>query len=574
MSNRLPTIVSPIPRDLRTYLDRLRDILSEQGERRFVTAAELTQTTDVAYMLDLLEGQLTELQLHAALAARIDLIDGPVGTPGTIPYQIATEATARADGDAVGAASLASTAATLQTRINTHMDKLAAGAVDGDTYIQSSNYIPNLQGWRIAGAGDIEMSNALVRGEVIAEAPSGGYARMYSGNFMAYKNVPSVGVVPYKALTHVETGAGANNTLVTIPGYFSAQPKIIVSPASICTYDSTYDGQSQSLTCEARNIVETSPGSMVWQFTPVAQLSLAASTGATVANEPSGTQPGSWTSSTYTTQSGTISITPSVTLASYRGTGTSGGYYYRTVRWCVEYYDTATSLWVGGAWTTTDLGADVGASTVSTATHTFPSAGAWDFRIRCEGSDTGGTFSTGIIYDYSTGSNSRADLVEAIGEYGVYEALDYDLLPYTAPAGWQIYSAQYSITYQLVASAGSMQSAYARVFQQATEIDAVSVDSHGSADTGVVSRSGAYPMGAPTSSLTAHFWVAAYATSGGASDGGSAVIYSVSMTYNLRRAQTNSTTASNAFQFNSYGFSLSASTVLATGTLNWIAVGD
>lgn len=45
MSNkRLPTVTSDIPRDLRTFIDRLREILGSSGDERFVTAKELAST--------------------------------------------------------------------------------------------------------------------------------------------------------------------------------------------------------------------------------------------------------------------------------------------------------------------------------------------------------------------------------------------------------------------------------------------------------------------------------------------------------------------------------------------------
>lgn len=54
-----------------------------------------TTAVDPGWMLDLLEGQLSESQLVTDLNARIDLIDGPDDTPGTIPYQLAQEIAAR-----------------------------------------------------------------------------------------------------------------------------------------------------------------------------------------------------------------------------------------------------------------------------------------------------------------------------------------------------------------------------------------------------------------------------------------------------------------------------------------------
>ena len=41
MSNKLPSVTSDIPRDLRTYIDRVREIITGNGSDRFVTAQEL-----------------------------------------------------------------------------------------------------------------------------------------------------------------------------------------------------------------------------------------------------------------------------------------------------------------------------------------------------------------------------------------------------------------------------------------------------------------------------------------------------------------------------------------------------
>lgn len=68
-----------------------------------VTAANVTE------LLSVLNGAITTSQLAGALLSRINLIDGSAGTPGTIPYQIAQEAAARAT--AIGAESSARAAA-------------------------------------------------------------------------------------------------------------------------------------------------------------------------------------------------------------------------------------------------------------------------------------------------------------------------------------------------------------------------------------------------------------------------------------------------------------------------------
>ncbi len=202
MSNKLPSVTSDIPRDLRTFIDRVRELITSDGDNRFVTARELIaggvvdpgnggtvvkpgvrligtspaptnvtasaaiqniiiswdnpqyfghshaeiwgNSTDaigtavliglspgaiyvdsvgpsvsryywvrfvntldvigpynsingtlattgaaVSYLLTTLAGSITSSQLATSLNSRINLIDGPAGTPGTIPNQLA-----------------------------------------------------------------------------------------------------------------------------------------------------------------------------------------------------------------------------------------------------------------------------------------------------------------------------------------------------------------------------------------------------------------------------------------------------------------------------------------------------
>lgn len=81
-----------------------------------VNGVQATTGQDIATLLTLLTGQITESQLYAALGARINLIDG-VGA-GSVNARILTESTARISGDSANAALVT----TLQASIN------AAGA--------------------------------------------------------------------------------------------------------------------------------------------------------------------------------------------------------------------------------------------------------------------------------------------------------------------------------------------------------------------------------------------------------------------------------------------------------------
>jgi hypothetical protein len=454
--------------------------------------------------------------------------------------------------------------------------KLTAGSIATDQYIQSSNYVANTQGFRLDANGNAYLQNAVIRGtvfatdgqfvgEVIAEGVGGNRARMWAGNFEVYKNVPSVGVTLYKALSRFEAGVGVNNVALTIPGYFSAQPKIIVSPANIKLYDAGYANQSQSLQCEALSIVETSAGSMVWQFTPRATLSLAANAGQTVLNQTSGTISTGWTSSSYTTEANTVSISPNVTLSSTRGTGVAGNYYLRTVRWKVEYF--SGGVWVSGSWTTTNLSAVVSASITTNATFTFPSAGTWVFRIVTEAFDTGGTFTTGTEYETVTDSVSRSGVQSVTANTSGPTSVTLTYTPtYSLPSGWSYVSSSYTYIYSY---------SYSVAYNTTATISGGGL---------FITASGPFPSGTSGSaSNLSKTYTGGLALSINASatrDAGTnfgTVTFSVSSltgTVTRRRPLTNSTTASNSFSFNYYDFSLTAAQVLATGSLNWLAIGE
>ena len=75
------------------------------------TAGTLGETSpDVAYLLEMLSGQITESELYAALSARIDLIDAAEIVPGSVNARIKTETDARVSGDSALASQISSLA--------------------------------------------------------------------------------------------------------------------------------------------------------------------------------------------------------------------------------------------------------------------------------------------------------------------------------------------------------------------------------------------------------------------------------------------------------------------------------
>ena len=523
MSDRLPTVTSPIPRDLRVYLDRLRDILAAKGTSKLLTVADLvaagvlvTDATGVISPAGSPAGTPpSPLGVTATPAVRTILVEwtppaypghafaevwsggvDSLGTavllgmapgavyvdavgPGVARYywvRFVNEAGVAGPFNAVGG-----TMATTTPELTYLMDTLAeeygtgsaapffqvdtptviggvtipagtymkaafihdatidnakiadlavdnakiaavsAGKITTDVlgvgvYIESQGYSPGTAGWRVDASGAAEFANVAIRGtvyatdgqfngEVIAVSPSGEMARMFSGNFELYKNVPGAGLVKYNTLSRIETGVGLSGSVVTIPGYFSSPPTVIVSPQSLNTYDPGYPAQAQALRCEVTGLVENPAASQIWQFTPTATLNIAGNDGYVADGTSSGDVTVPWTSPTApTTPINTTSIDGAVTAASRHDVTATLGVNLpyslspygnvcavRAVRARVEYY--SGGAWLSGPWTSAVLAKSESAST-PLAPNVLPSAGAYPVRMRCEAADfmtVGGT---------------------------------------------------------------------------------------------------------------------------------------------------------------------------------------
>jgi hypothetical protein len=107
-----------------------------------------TTATDVASLLTTLNGAITTSQLVGSLVTRINLIDGSSATPGTIPYQIAAEATARAAAisaeSTARATAIAAEASARTAAINAEVDVLQDqinDLVTVPTYAGGTSYV-------------------------------------------------------------------------------------------------------------------------------------------------------------------------------------------------------------------------------------------------------------------------------------------------------------------------------------------------------------------------------------------------------------------------------------------------
>lgn len=436
----------------------------------------------------------------------------------------------------------------------------------------------------LAGAGAITVYNGA------PSVPNRDFVALTAGtiSFQRYRDGQ---YREYKSLKRVEAGSAPSGQTVTLPGYWDTQPKVTVSPQSLMSYLATYGAQDQTWACRADNLREDPAASGIWKFDAVAELQLSSAAGTTSINQATGdTASNSWDSSIYTLPANTHDITVNVQVKSKRGTGAhTAEWAYRSVLVQVYAYASSAGWYVAGSKTIapgTVLDSFISGSVVC------PSlvSGTTQFYVRYTASDAGGTwYSSGDVYDYSStdtviGSNGsrgystahRAgspityygfdqNFVQDPNSYGGYARGVYHMPAYSVPAGWEVTSVSYSCQWQGYAGAGL------------NIIAPNGVTFTGQGCTGVLGEWGSY-----SKAYRAMAWnragaydpeaVAVY--SAGTSSATSVQVKDVVATINRRYLHKNSASPVNAFTLSNYSWQLSSASALATGSINYLAVGD
>jgi len=133
-----------------------------------------------------------------------------------------------------------------------------------DSDIRHSSDTTKIDGGKIHADSQITIGNTV----------DGDYCQIDDGDIEFYYYKSGAGHVLYKSLKRRESGVAVNGDVVTIPGYFYNKPTVNVTPNQIQTYSTalaTYN-VNQILKCYGSDPVETSAGSLVWQFTVSALL--------------------------------------------------------------------------------------------------------------------------------------------------------------------------------------------------------------------------------------------------------------------------------------------------------------
>lgn len=474
---------------------------------------------------------------------------------------------------------------------NIHVTDLAASKITTGT-LQADQYISVGDSVVIDGAGHIRTFGT---GNVGARD----YSSLESGNLYLYRYIVATGqTVQYNYLSRMESGIANSGDTVSIPGYFRNQPKIMVSPAGIGLYKQAYANQDQSLTCAASNITETSAGSAQWTFDATATLNLAANTGVSVVNSSSGViSANTYDSAHQTTPANCASTTVSISSLSVRGNGISQ-YLYRQVSWRVGYRVSGS----GSAYSFTTarvkaIGGITSGSVQDSVLVTFPSAAAWEFYVEYTASDVNTSTFGAISYTYSeetlvgavptTGVLGRIALVQ--DSSGVWTAGSGSggwLPASTVNTSWEIYRIDYALQYdiQFFSTAGSGTYDYgigdAAISCRGTQVAFEAKESFTYAYNESrlnVSTTHSYTGSSLTRntnpiSATVH---AQGGTAGGYPFTFSSAVVVDTLTEKIYRRNpiANSTTPANTFILDSHSYSLSSAQVLASGSLNWLAVG-
>ena len=204
--------------------------------------------------------------------------------------------------------------------------------------------------------------------------------------------------VPYKNVKRVERGVAQSGQTVVIPAYFKTTPELYLTPAIVPTYNPAYKDQGQQWRLTHSNPVPNANIDGAWDFVPIAQLELAA---ASVVEYYSGMSYGGSSDSEVLTIPGQVNLNTiriRCLVSSARETSNTGTWYNRKV---TAYLETRLT---GGAWIQRSSATVTmtGSSQKELVLYADVPDGYQDVRVRFVAEDSGGTYNTGTVYEYTT----------------------------------------------------------------------------------------------------------------------------------------------------------------------------
>ena len=392
-----------------------------------------------------------------------------------------------------------------------------------------------------------------------------------SGGELTFQRYFNGAYSEYKSVKKVEYGTADSGTVVTLPGYWKTQPKIIVSPNSLESYDASNNSQSQTWQIFAQNLREDPAASGIYKFDAIAELILSANAGTDNINQSITQSADTWASAIYQLPANTSEITVNVSAKSKRGTGLDGiTYYYRQVSWRVYYHDTVANTWSQSTWRTIALGAAIDTTVADSVTLTLP-ANITEYYIEYSAADVdGSTFSSGSQqYDYLTDTTANV----SVSMYTDHYNKTYATLPsFTPTIGYEIYSIDYiwDFNYYHALPPNGFQywaktTGRTITLSQINNCAGLTIHEKHSLSTNVYDTN--YIFG----QIYVSTWPYACTDNNG-DFSGKVILGNCRAVINTRKSISNSATADNTFNLLSTSWTLSGTSAITTGSINYMAV--
>jgi hypothetical protein len=428
--------------------------------------------------------------------------------------------------------------------------------------------------------------NAVINGDgsiIVYDGPSTETNRdfaMLSAGTLTFQRYRGGAYREYKSVRRIEYGQANSGDTVTLPGYWDAQPRLIVSPASLQSFNADNVESSQTWTIRAENLNEPTPGSGVWEFDAVAELNYTDAAGEkTVASNSGALTVNGWTSGESILPTGTISATVTARLSSVRGNGLSTyGYFYRSVTWKVQGWD--GSLWVDLA-TKTRVLTQAEHNTLVTDEQTVSTSGYTKLRLNFVASDTStAQYSQGNnVYEYSTvsvlsnGASVHADSYE--GHTPQSRTITGN--SYSPPPGWEIEQISYNIDYSfqpIAPESGAWSATFILYGGGVTKLSHVAAWNNFNYELPAGGGYATFSTGYfNATSFNASYW-SIYTSKSGFDAAADGYLANPAASVKIRQLQANSSTPDNEFSFQSYSWNVAGSSAITIGALNWMAIGD
>ncbi|MFK4765111.1 hypothetical protein ACI3L3_10095 [Desulfobaculum sp. SPO524] len=375
----------------------------------------------------------------------------------------------------------------------------------------------------------------------------------------------------FKSVKNVEHLTAVPNNQWADLGYFLAEPRVMVSPANLQCYDGAYGNQNQffHLGFEKRRKAGLTD---FWEVRPVAQLTLDPAGGnQSVGLSSSSTSDGvTFSSGTARTPANCDQVTVHVRLKSVTPTGTSNTFYAKRIQWRVVVDGSPR------AWRTVTIGPSL--DYVSDAATEGLTAGEHDIRVDARGELAGGTFTvsepekdwTTRTAQVSPGTALSLNGSSANGPTSTSAGVS---MPSVNTAGWNVHSVDYTWTFsgQVDVTQATVDGGGASVIAE-VRLSGVGqwYTTFGGGSTSV-SRSENDGAGSVLSSSSFEL---AFTSLSNCAASASLTLTSVSVSVSMWRYATNPSQTTNDIQFDSFDFHLASATVLASGDVNIIAIGD